>query len=74
MDYEDLEESLRKEYNQWCRDNGYIPNPDTLDRFIDEAINRIEEFMLGGMDIDEAYEEYRSEMYSDMEYVREEYE
>lgn len=72
MDYEDIEETLRNDYSQWCEDNGYILNLDTMENFIDSAVSRLEEIMTGGLSAEEAYEEYKSEMYDDMNHIREE--
>lgn len=72
MDIDDLETSVTAKYNEWCNDNGYETDPEELERIIAYVIERIEELMLCGYEVDDAYEEYQSEIYDDMEYLTKE--
>lgn len=73
MDIEDLETSVTEKYKQWCEDNGCKFDSEKLEKIIDYAIERIEELMLCGYEVNDAYEEYQTrEIYDDMEYLTKE--
>ena len=59
MDYEDLEEQLTTYCDEWCEDHGIVQDEKIKKRFIDTAIETVENYVSGyDCDLNEAYGEY----------------
>ena len=69
MDYEDLPSVLRNDYDGYFEVRGEQSLPDLFPTFLSTATDRIEYLMQGGYDLEDAYEEYKSEIVSDIQYI-----
>ena len=70
MDYEELEEQLEIYCKEWCEEHNITKDSRNTKRFIDTAIETIENYVCGyDYELNEAYEEYcNSDINADLDY------
>ena len=70
MDFEELEEQLEDYCEEWCEYHNVIKDERNTRRFINTAIETVENYVSGyDYELDEAYEEYRnSDIDMDLDY------
>ena len=69
MDIDDLAICLSKDFKGYFEVRNEEPVNHLLNPFLELATERIEYLMNGGYELDDAYEEYKSEIVSDIEYI-----
>lgn len=69
MDIDELATTLSKDYKGYFEVRNEEPINCLLTPFLELATERIEYLMDGGYELDDAYEEYKSEIVSDIEYI-----